>query len=63
MNQFDACKVLGLKGRITPRHVISAYTKLGQNHLSSKHRMREINTAFSVMRDFQGPILNKTKIR
>lgn len=63
MNQFDACKILGLNGKITSKHVVSAYTKLALDSFISKQSMREVNAAYSVMQNFHGGISNKTRIK
>lgn len=61
MNQYDACKILGLTGNITPQEVKQAYKKACSKYHPDRNPagteiMKMVNVAYSVLKEYQGQI-------
>jgi len=64
MNKYDAAKILGLSGEITPEQAKSAYREACKKYHpdvnpAGEDMMKIINAAFDVLKDFSGEIHEK----
>ena len=61
MNQFDAAKILGLSGEITPDIIKTAYRQASMKYHPDRNpagteMMKLVNEAYAVLKDFSGDV-------
>lgn len=64
MNNYDAAKILGLSGQITPKTVKQAYRKACSKYDPDKNAgglemMKSVNLAYETLKDFEGELNHK----